>query len=218
MNSRLRPPNPPSPDDRPEAAVDRLARLLQPLHTSARLSARRLCRSLADGDDLFHEAVLRALACIDQLRDETRFRPWFYAVLLSVHRARARRAFWRRFVPLLSQTGDGGSQEQNRPLSGVTHSVPVDEETRTQAARLSHALQQLPPEQREAVVLFEVDGFSLDEIATMQRVSLSAVKSRLTRGRQRLRGHYEQLCDTDEQPAAQTIEARLGRAIQSRID
>jgi RNA polymerase sigma-70 factor (ECF subfamily) len=45
--------------------------------------------------------------------------------------------------------------------------------------------------QREAVVLFEVDGYSIEEIAAMQRVSVSAVKSRLVRGRERLRRYYE---------------------------
>ena len=51
----------------------------------------------------------------------------------------------------------------------------------------------MPPEQREAIVLFELDGFSIEEIAAMQQVSLSAIKSRLVRGRERLRRHYQRL-------------------------
>src|SRR5437773_6950820 len=78
----------------------RLMALLGPHHDQARATARRLCRSHADGDDLFHETVLRAFDHFDELRDAGKFRSWFFAVLLSVHRARHRRSFWRRLVPL----------------------------------------------------------------------------------------------------------------------
>src|SRR3954462_5353292 len=78
----------------------RLMELLAPLHDRARATARRLARSHADGDDLFHEALLRAIDHLDELRDAERFRSWFFAVLISVHRARHRRSFWRRLVSL----------------------------------------------------------------------------------------------------------------------
>ena len=51
----------------------------------------------------------------------------------------------------------------------------------------------LPAVQREAVVLFEIEGFSVEEIAAMQEVTVSAVKSRLARGRDRLRRAYQRL-------------------------
>jgi RNA polymerase sigma-70 factor (ECF subfamily) len=51
---------------------------------------------------------------------------------------------------------------------------------------LYKALGQLPAKQKEALVLFEISGFSLKEIQEMQGGSLSAVKSRITRGREKL--------------------------------
>src|SRR5207247_7978577 len=59
------------------------------------------------------------------------------------------------------------------------------------AKRATIALGTLAAAQREAVVLFEIDGYSIEEIAAMQRASISAVKSRLTRGREKLRRFYE---------------------------
>lgn len=165
-----------------------LLRLLAPIHDAVRLSARRLCRDDSDGDDLFQEAALRALVRIDDLQDPSRFRAWFYAVLLSVHRERSRRGFWRRFVPFLS------SDEESEPERTPGRSY---EETRGESAQLSSALQKLPAEQREAVVLFEVDGYSIEEISEMQRASVNAVKSRLARGRQRLRDVYAALDEKD---------------------
>lgn len=169
--------------DADEARWQRLLRLLSPVHRAAALTARRLCRSPADGDDLLQEAVLRAHRKLDSLRDEDRFRSWFYAVLLSVHRSRSRRDFWRRFLPLDVAGGAEPTGEDGRSW----------DETRVRTARVSRALSTLPPVQREAVVLHEIDGYSVEEIATMQAVSVSAVKSRLKRGRERLRRHYARL-------------------------
>lgn len=174
------------PDPAPDGdRQERLMGLLGPIHDRARLTARRLCRSNADGDDLFQEAALRALMKLGDLRDEGRFRPWFYAVLLSVHRERSRRSFWRRFVPL-------GAERQE------VAARPALEDARGEAAQLSRALQELPAEQREAVVLFEVDGYTLDEVAELTGSSVAAVKSRLARGRSRLREHYQKIEAADE--------------------
>ena len=104
--------------------------LLAPLHDAARASARRLCRSSDEGDDLFHDAALRALDRLGDLRDETRFRAWFYAVLLSTHRARTRRGFWRRLVSLDS---DG----EDAPAEPVGADGSAWEEERFRAARMA---------------------------------------------------------------------------------
>ena len=59
-----------------EVIWERLAALLGPIHPSAIATARRLCRSRADGDDLYQESVLRAFEKLHTLRDESRFRSW----------------------------------------------------------------------------------------------------------------------------------------------
>lgn len=163
----------------------RLLKLLGPFHDQAAATARRLCRSADDGDDLFQEALMRAFAKLHTLRDEGRFRPWFYAVLLSVHRNRSRRGFWRRFLSLDAERGRGFD-----PPGGDGRDL---DEERCGAERASRALASLPSVQREAVVLFELDGFSIEEIADLQDVTISAVKSRLARGRERLRRHYQKV-------------------------
>jgi RNA polymerase sigma-70 factor (ECF subfamily) len=161
----------------------RLMTLLAPLHDQAAATARRLCGSTFEGDDLFQEAVLRAFRKLPSLRDPDRFRPWFYAVLLSVHRNRTRRSFWRRFLPL-----DDAPAIAERLMGEDGLALA---EGRRRCERAARALATLPPEQREAVVLFDVDGYSIREIAALQRASESAVKSRLVRGRERLRRHYQ---------------------------
>jgi RNA polymerase sigma-70 factor (ECF subfamily) len=174
---------------------NRLIRLLGPIHGQAVATARRLCRSVDDGDDLYQEAVLRAYYKLHGLREESRFRSWFFAVLLSKHRSHLRRP--RRTGVPIEEAFDHG----NDP---VGEDGTSREEERRRAQRAARALAGLKPEQREAIVLHEIEGFSLEEIADMQRVTLSAVKSRLTRGREKLRRFY--LCHARENETAQSRE------------
>lgn len=193
--------------DQAEARWQRLMELLAPFHDSALTTARRLSRDSMEGDDLFQEAVVRAFERLHSLRDETRFRAWFYAVLLSLHRSRSRWGFWRRFLPLDTglATGVEPAGEDGRHR----------EEQSMKAERASRALTQLPAVQREAVVLHDIDGYKMEEIAVMQGVSVSAVKSRVARGRKRLRAHYESLgIRVAPGPEEQNEDARF--AISSR--
>ena len=182
-----------------QPSSERLRRLIAPIHDRAVSFARGLCRSRADGDDLYQEALLRAMAKLDGLRDDAAFRPWLYRVVISVHRNRCRRAFWRRFVPL--------GEHEDAPVSAAARGEldyrvsDWSPEAAEAAARARAALAVLSPEQRETIVLFEIEGWQVDEIAALHRVSPSAVKSRLVRGRDRLRAHYERQFASQTRPA-----------------
>jgi len=160
-----------------ERRWQRLTRLLEPVYDRAAITARNLERSSPDGDDLFQETVLRAHAKLSSLRDETRFRAWFFAVMVSVHRSRSRRSFWRRFLPM--ETPEAAAVADG-----------VDPALTAASRRAARALASLPAAQREAVVLHDVEGFSVDEVAGIQDASAAAVKSRLVRGRERMRRFY----------------------------
>ena len=165
-----------------ESRWKRLTRLLEPIHLQALATARRLCRSADEGNDLYQEAVVRAFDKLHGLREESRFRAWFFAILLSRHRSGRRRL---RLMPVPLEEAFPNGSEPAGP-SGL----PGDEERRA-ADRAARALATLPAEQREAIVLHEIEGFSVDEVAEMQGVTASAVKSRLSRGREKLRHWYE---------------------------
>jgi RNA polymerase sigma-70 factor (ECF subfamily) len=158
-----------------DASRERLQRLLEPAHDRAVGFARSVCRSTDDGDDLFQEALVRAIEKIDALREDGAFRVWLYRIIISLHRSRYRRAFWRRLLPLTGDVEDGR---------------PNAEETLGAASRARLALAELPHDQREAIVLFEIEDWKVEEIAELLDVSVSAIKSRLARGRERLRTIY----------------------------
>jgi len=182
-----------------EPRPERFRRLIEPVHHKALAFARCLCRSRADGDDLFQESSLRAFTKLDGLRDDGAFRAWLYRIVISVHRNRCRASFWRRLVPFgddgRAQDGVRAGHEQDYRTSEWS----PDAADATQRARA--ALSTLPAVQREAIVLLEIEGWQVDEIAVLQRASVSAVKSRLARGRQRLRMYYEKHLGTAGVPA-----------------
>jgi len=69
---------------------------------------------------------------------------------------------------------------ENIPYRGANAETNLDVEI------LYKALQKLPASQAEAIVLFEISGFSLNEITEIQGGTLSGVKTRLKRGREKL--------------------------------
>jgi RNA polymerase sigma-70 factor (ECF subfamily) len=172
----------------------RFRRLIEPLHDRALAFARCVCRSTTEGDDLFQEAMLLAFGKLDGLRDDGAFCPWLYRILINAHRTRCRRAFWRRLIPLGprgeaddddARSADPASGEPDYRTAGATaHAVEA-------SRRIRQALARIPPVQREAIVLFEIEGWQVEDIAELQRVSVSAVKSRLSRGRKHLRLLYD---------------------------
>lgn len=162
---------------------NRLLRLLDPIHRRAQSTARRLAASSDDGDDLYQETVLHAFGKLDQLRDESSFGSWFFAILLSKHRSRSRRAFWKRFLPLADLTGGDGEP-------AVDPSFGDEDREGSSQWRFRKALQSLPAGEREALVLHELQGFSTEEVAALQGIAASSARSRLTRGRRRLARYY----------------------------
>jgi RNA polymerase sigma-70 factor, ECF subfamily len=148
--------------------------------------ALRYCRALAagtsaaDAEDVLQQALLDALRGYDALRDPAKFRSWLFRIITREHHAQRRRSFWRRFVPLdLLEPRDAALLVySDAQWSGDQH-------------RLMAALARLGERDRGALLL-EIAGFSLDEIRVIQGDrSLSAVKSRVSRARMRLRGLIE---------------------------
>jgi len=158
---------------------NQLAELLSPVHDEVQLFARRIARSNAEGDDVFQEAVLRAARKLGSLRDRSRFKAWMCSIVVSVHRTRCRRTFWKRWL-----------SSEDAPLEAIGDDGSHWADDAASASRAAAALASLVPAQREAIVMFELHGYSIEEIAEIQRTSVPSVKSRLVRGRDRLRRFY----------------------------
>ncbi len=145
--------------------------------------ALRLLRDRFLAEDITQEAFLRAYTALDSYRGGS-FRAW----LLRIAHNRALdtlRSLQRRPASPLELAGTDAHAEWSgvpAPVSPVEHAARIELRRRIEAA-----LATLPEDQRAAVILFDIEGLSYEEIATVTGVSLGTVKSRLSRGRARLR-------------------------------
>lgn len=144
-----------------------------PCHQAFMGYCRGLTSNREDARDLAGEAVLIVLENLEKIRKKDSFKAYLFGVArrLRMHqyrKSRLRGYYDERAAEMLPDRG-------SPPDTG--HDVEV----------LYSLLGRLPSKQRECVVLFELSGFSLDEIRQLQGGTLSGVKSRLMRGREQLR-------------------------------
>ena len=135
--------------------------------------------------DLSQEVFLRVFRTIHRFRGQSALRTWIYRI--AVNQARNRHRFWRR-----RHRNDQVSLDAHIAAHGEfpsTLGLRPDRvfEQKQLGQRLQDALDQLPFDQRTAIVLREIDGLSYDDIAVALGVAIGTVKSRLTRARQALR-------------------------------
>ena len=142
---------------------------------------KRLLRAMLDNrsevDDLYQETLLRAYLNLEQLRDPSRFGAWIYSIAVNLARTQ------RRTLSLeVTWYSDARSEPDRNRISPETW--VIQQET---ASRIRRAVADLTEAEREAVVLVYLEGLSHQDAAHQLGASLSAVKVRVHRGRNRLR-------------------------------
>lgn len=126
--------------------------------------------------DLISETVLRAYESFERVRDTQAFLSYLFTIAVRLNR-REQRQRWR-WLPFL--------KEEIAELPHLVTGNVAAQETAVDLEHLYAAMEKLPEKQREAIVLSEIVGLKLEEVATVQAASLSAVKSRVSRGKQKL--------------------------------
>ena len=143
--------------------------------------ARAFASSDADVDDLAQEALVKVYKSLRSYRFQSAFKTWLYSVV--------RNAF---FDSTRSRAGRERALEEPldvehaRTASG-TEAADEGIARAQERERLWRALRALPAEFRTAVVLFDVEGHTYEEVAAIEGVPVGTVKSRLSRGRTHLR-------------------------------
>ena len=146
--------------------------LLDPVHDNLARYVRAMSRNAEEARDLMSETLLAAYESFDTLRAPAAFLSYLFTIAQRTCRHRARR--FRLFA------------EYDATHAAQLHATTPAPDAAADIPALYSALDRLPAEQREAVVLFELSGLSLEEIREIQGGTLSGVKARVARGRRKL--------------------------------
>ncbi len=161
--------------------LQRFERIVMP-HLSAGYNlARWLTRNDHDAEDVVQEAYLRAVRAFDRFRGGDA-RAWVLTIVRNTCYTWLRQNRGAE-VPVAADTPDGSPAE----IAADPATQPEVQALRDADSQvLREALEALPAEFREAVVLRELEGLSYKEIADIADVPLGTVMSRLARARTQL--------------------------------
>jgi len=123
-------------------------------------------------DDLVQETLMKACNHQDSFQPGTNIKAWLFTILRNEYFSQLRKR--KREV-----------EDANGEYAGSVM-TPGGQESQLDMADLRIALQQLPADQREAVVLVGASGFSYQEVAEICAVPVGTVKSRVNRARNKL--------------------------------
>jgi RNA polymerase sigma-70 factor (ECF subfamily) len=155
-----------------------------------------LTRHYSDAEDLVQETYVRAFQKIDDVRNPDSIKPWMFAILRNAWISRQRHLRRIRIEPTidLSSIPDTEGNSTNNALLCYERGLKSD--------LVHRALQQLPIEAREILILREFDNLSYREIAEILNCPVGTVMSRLARARLRLRSLLSttQISVGDRQP------------------
>ncbi len=139
---------------------------------SLRAFAISLCGNVDHADDLVQEALLRALANLDSFEPGTNMSAWLFTILRNLFRSEYRKR--RREV----EDVDDSYAESLISLPNQVSYLEFDE--------FRKALELLPTDQRESLILVGASGFSYEEAAQICGCAVGTIKSRVNRARNRL--------------------------------
>jgi RNA polymerase sigma-70 factor (ECF subfamily) len=139
--------------------------------------ARWLTKSDADAEDVVQDAAVRALRFFSSLRNDDA-RAWLFTIVRNTWYARFAKVGRADQPAVFDDMKDDRPDEQLDPEALAIQQQAVE--------RMRRAIEGLPVDFREVIILRELEGLSYKEIAAVIRAPIGTVMSRLARGRERL--------------------------------
>jgi RNA polymerase sigma-70 factor, ECF subfamily len=139
-----------------------------------------LSRNHAEAEDLVQETYVRAIQALGRLRAGSNMKGWLFTILRNIWFNQLRK---RRNGPQMVEVEDGVANSIAEPSSN-SYELYV---SKMEAEQVRAAIQELPVESREIILLREYEDLSYQEIASVLDCPVGTVMSRLGRARAKLR-------------------------------
>ena len=137
--------------------------------------ARALTGDATSADDLVQDCLERALGRLYQWREQTNMRAWLFTILRNTHLNQLRFAARR------------GAETAFDELKDKSGGTPPAQGQRLMIRDLNQALEQLPEQQREVILLVGLEDMNYRDTAEILDIPVGTVMSRLSRARETLK-------------------------------
>ena len=143
--------------------------------------ALRMCSNREDAQDCLQEAMLRVYRAIGGFKGQSSFGTWVYRITMNTCLDELRRKKNKQNVSFDNLLDQGWSPADD---SASPEKKVMQIEMRKS---ISTSIQELPEDMRSAIIMRDIHGYSYDEIADILGVNVGTIKSRISRGREKLR-------------------------------
>lgn len=137
-----------------------------------RAFARTFCRNSVDADDLVQETLMKGIAAVDSFQPGTNLKSWLFTIMRNTFYTRAK----------LAQRESPGLMD----CASARPTMPASQDWSQRGREIAQAIDELPEDQRQVIMLIGVLGVSYDDAATICHCAIGTIKSRLNRARARL--------------------------------
>ena len=141
----------------------------------------RMCGNREDAQDCLQEAMLRVYRAIGSFKGQSSFGTWVYRITMNTCLDELRRKKNKQSASLDNMLDQGWSPTDE---SASPEKKAIQSEMRR---CISKSIQELPEDMRSAIIMRDIHGYSYDEIADTLNVNVGTIKSRISRGREKLR-------------------------------
>ena len=146
-------------------------------------TARRMTRNESDAEDLVQETLVKAYKAFDRFQKGTNFKAWVFRIMTNT------------FINIIrkKKNAPGQSDVENLDVfdSEKDLAMPLIDLNEDLHDEVKHALESLPDNYRQVLILNSVEDFSYKEIAKILDVPMGTVMSRIHRARQQMQGLLE---------------------------
>lgn len=144
--------------------------------------ALRMCGNREDAQDCLQEAMIRVYRAMSGFKGQSSFSTWVYRITMNSCLDELRRRKNRTATSLDAMLENGFTPSDDSD-------TPEQSSLRSEQRRvLERAIADLPEDMRSAIVLRDIQGLSYEEIAQALSANVGTIKSRISRGREKLRG------------------------------
>jgi len=144
-----------------------------------------LCRNDHNAEDLVAETVVKAYENFAGLKDHSKMKSWLYKILFNQFVSTYRKNSRVKQFDIIGEVNDSFSLFEKLTATG-TDDPEKSFLQKITTTSVQKAISALPLHYKQALVLSDIEQFSYQEIATILKVPLGTVRSRIARARQQL--------------------------------